>query len=78
MIGFERTSYTVLEAAGLVRVAVVVLEGEEVFSSGMVDSVRLRLHTQSGSALGTQTLLQNHSNNFVVSLENFNFRRRFL
>ena len=62
MIGFEETFYRVAESAGLVRVGVAVLEGAGVFSSGMMESVQLRLNTQSGSAVGKFSSFFTHTN----------------
>ena len=52
MIGFEETQYTVDESAGVVRLVVAVFEGEEVFTSGGMGGVQIRLNTQTGSAIG--------------------------
>ena len=37
----------------MVRVAVVVIEGEEVFTSGVIDTIRVQLSTQDGTAQGS-------------------------
>ena len=60
MIGFEETQYTVDESAGVVRLAVAVFGGEEVFTSGGMDSVQIRLNTQTGSAIGITTYYHHH------------------
>ena len=52
------------ESAELVTVAVAVSAGEDVFTTGMMDSIQIRLNTQSDSATGNAVFL-NH--NVLVS-----------
>ena len=60
VIGFEKTLYVVDESAELVTVAVAVSAGEDVFTSGMMDSIQIRLNTQSGSATGNAVFLDHN------------------
>lgn len=51
-IGFEEILYTVDESVGLIRVLVAVLEGAEVLSSGVIETVRVQLQTAADTAFG--------------------------
>ena len=54
-IGFEEISYRVDESVGLLRVAVIVLDGADVFSSGVMERVLVLFTTHDGTALGNKT-----------------------
>lgn len=51
-IGFEEILYTVDESAGSVRVFVAVLEGIEVFTSGVIETIQVQLQTAPDTAFG--------------------------
>ena len=52
VIGFEDVLYVVDESAGTVNISVVVMEGVDVLTAGVVSEVVVVLSTQDDSAVG--------------------------
>ena len=52
VIGFEKTTFTVDESAGIVNVSVSVLDGLDVLTTGVLSNVILKLISQDDTATG--------------------------